>query len=54
VFLLWNDPRSALGRLFAPPWMPNSSGSLVVAGPVPADPGSPLPDIVTIPRFLYK
>jgi hypothetical protein len=45
VFLLWNDPRSALGRLFAPPpWMPNSSGSLVVAGPVPADPG----------KFLYS
>jgi GNAT superfamily N-acetyltransferase len=40
VFMLWTDPRSPLARLLQPPpWLPKSTGSLAVAGPVPMDPG---------------
>jgi GNAT superfamily N-acetyltransferase len=38
TFMLWSDPLAPLGRLLKPPpWMPHSTGSLVLAGPL--DPG---------------
>jgi len=39
TFLLWTDPRAPLATLMKPPpFMPKSTGSLVVAAPVPWDP----------------
>jgi GNAT superfamily N-acetyltransferase len=44
TFLLWSDPRAPLATLMKPPpWMPKSTGSLVLAAPVPWDPA----------RFVY-
>ena len=44
ALMLWTDPRAPLATLMKPPpWMPMSSGSLVIAAPVPLDPG----------RFVY-